>query len=101
MQIDATVLAVIAGMALVTYLTRVGGFVLLRRVRLSPRLEAWLRHLPGALLVSIVAPAVLTTGLAEGLGAAATALVMVRTENLLLALSIGTAVVVVLRALHI
>ena len=54
--------ATILGMALVTYATRAGGFWLMGRVTPSPRLEAWLRHLPGALLAALVAPAIVAAG---------------------------------------
>ena len=56
MRVDAQALLAIAGMALVTYTTRAGGFWLLGRFTPSPRLEAWLGYLPGAVLVSVAAP---------------------------------------------
>jgi uncharacterized membrane protein len=87
----------IAGMALVTYLTRAGGFWLMAYLPASPRLAAWLRALPGALLVALVTPALTRegpTGIAAG-GAAT--LVALRTKNMLAAMVAGLAVIVALR----
>ena len=94
---DLRALVTILGMALVTYLTRAGGVWLMGLVTLSPRLEAWLRSIPGAVLVALVAPTVFASSLAETLAALATVLVALRTRNVLLALVIGVGVVWVLR----
>ena len=92
-------MATIAAMALVTYATRAGGLWLLARMTSSRWVEAWLRAVPGALLAALVAPAVLTRGPAEALAALATALVMVRTGSVVLAMAAGISLVVVLRGL--
>ena len=55
----------ITGMALATYLTRLGGIWLVARVTMTPRLERWLNHLPATILVAIVAPLVLAGDLPE------------------------------------
>lgn len=89
MQISPTALLTILGMALVTYATRVGGLWLMGRVTPSPRVDAWLRNIPGAVLVAIVTPAALSNGPADALAAVATALIAVRTRNLLLAITLG------------
>ncbi len=94
---DLLALVTIFGMALVTYLTRAGGVWLMGLVTLSPRLEAWLRSIPGAVLVALVAPTVFASSLAETLAALATVLVALRTRNVLLAMVIGVGVVWVLR----
>lgn len=87
----AEVVATIAGMALLTYATRAGGLWIIGRVRPTPRLERWLGHLPGAILAALVAPA--------ALAAALTALVAVRSGNLLAAMLVGVAAVYALRLL--
>jgi uncharacterized membrane protein len=84
-------------MALVTYATRAGGLWLMGRVPMSSRVEAWLRQVPGAILVSIVAPTALARGPADALAAAATALVALRTRSLVLAMLVGVAAVWALR----
>lgn len=99
MQIDPLSLATISSMALVTYATRAGGLWLMGRVTPSRRVEAWLRNIPGAVLVSIVTPLALTNGPADALAAAVTALVTARTRNLLLAIIVGVAAAWVLRQL--
>lgn len=94
---ETAVLLTILGMGLVTYATRAGGLWLMGRIPTSPRLEAWLRQIPGAILISIVAPAALAAGPAEALASLATALVAARTRNLLLAMAVGVAAVWALR----
>ena len=90
---QSNVLFAIVGMAVVTYLTQVGGLWLISKVTPSPRVAALLRHIPGAVLVAIVAPAVFTQGLAEASAAVATVLVAIRTKNVLLAMVVGIGVV--------
>jgi branched chain amino acid efflux pump len=97
MQNENLTLITILGMALVTYATRAGGFWLMGLVTPSPRIEAWLRQIPGAVLVAIVAPTVLASSLAETLAALATVLVAIRTKNVLAAMVIGVAAVFLLR----
>ncbi len=99
MQINPQVLITILGMALVTYLTRIGGLWLMSRVTLSGRIKTWLGYLPGAVLVAIVAPTVLSSGLTETGAALVTVLVAARTRNVLLSMVIGVGVVFGLRLL--
>jgi uncharacterized membrane protein len=94
---DTLALITILGMALVTYATRAGGFWLMGLVTPSPRIEAWLRQIPGAVLVAIIAPTVLASSLAETLAALASALVALRTKNVLVAMVVGVGAVWVLR----
>jgi uncharacterized membrane protein len=58
-----------------------------------------LDYIPGAILVSIVAPVVLTGGLAEALAALAVILVASRTGNLPIAMVTGVLAVLLLRTL--
>ena len=97
MTSETLTLLTILGMALVTYATRAGGFWLMGLVTLSPRIETWLRQIPGAVLVAIIAPTVLASSLAETLAALATVLVAIRTKNVLIAMVVGVAMVWVLR----
>ncbi|TPI43645.1 AzlD family protein [Mesorhizobium sp. B3-1-6] len=50
-----TVLAILA-MAGVTYLTRIGGYVVLRNRTLGPRATAVMEAAPGCVLISVIAP---------------------------------------------
>ena len=97
MQNETLTLVTILGMALVTYATRAGGFWLMGLVTPSPRIEAWLRQIPGTVLVAIVAPTVLASSVAETLAALATVLVAIRTKNVLAAMLVGVAAVFLLR----
>lgn len=99
MEIDSSTLIIIFGMAFVTYATRIGGILIINRFKLSPRMKIWLSNIPGTVLVSLIAPTVITSGLAETLAALATALVAIRTKNLLLAMMIGVTTVLGLRYL--
>jgi uncharacterized membrane protein len=94
-----TLLAIVL-MALATYATRTGGLWLASRLDLSERAGAWLDQIPGAILVSLVAPTVLTGGLAEALAAVAVVIVALRTGSLPAAMVTGVVTVVVLRALE-
>src|SRR5438093_10750014 len=96
MQNNLLTLITILGMALVTYATRAGGFWLMSLVTPSPRIEAWLRQIPGAVMVSLVAPTVLASSLAETLAALATVLVAARTIYVLLVMGVGCVFVMVL-----
>jgi uncharacterized membrane protein len=96
---DHITLLAIAFMALATYATRAGGLWLANRFDLSERAGAWLDAIPGAILVSLVAPTVLTGGPAEALAAVAVVVVAVRTGSLPLAMATGVVAVVVLRSL--
>lgn len=87
-------------MAVATYATRAGGLWVASRFELSERAGAWLDQIPGAILISLVAPAVLTGGLAEALAAVAVVIVALRTGSLPAAMVTGVGTVLVLRALE-
>ena len=57
-------LLIIAAGAIATYLTRIGGYVFITRMkRIPPRAEAALNAVPAAVLTTLVAPAAVTGGL--------------------------------------
>jgi uncharacterized membrane protein len=97
MQIDSTTMITIVGMALVTYATRAGGLLLMRRVSLSGPIERWLRYVPGAVLVALVAPTIAKGGLATLIATAATVVVAARSKSLVPAMVAGVGVVWLLR----
>jgi len=98
LDLDPTVVAVILGMAAVTYATKAGGLWLLGRVDLSERAEAGIDVLPGAVVVAFVAPALADGGVPEWVAAAATVAVARKTGNLLVSLAVGVAVVLAVRS---
>jgi len=85
------------GMMAVTYGARVTGVVLMSRIPLSDRLRGWLESIPGAVLVAIIAPMVLTHGPPEILAGLVTAAVAVRSRNMLLSAAVGVLTVWALR----
>lgn len=72
-----TVLTIVA-MALVTYLTRIAGFLALRHRTLSPRALAVLEAVPGCVLISVIAPAFVSHSPANLLALAVTVLAAMR-----------------------
>lgn len=97
MSLDS--LITILGMALVTYLIKAGGLLVANRLPETGFVAHWMRHLPGAVLASLVAPAILSGGPAEGIAAAATALIYIMTRNLFAAMVGGVLAVYVARLL--
>ena len=89
MSVDPTVLLIILLMGLVTYLCRIGGYWMMGRFTLSSRVEAGLQYLPGAVLISLVGPAMAEEGIPGVLAVIATAVAMRLTGNLLIAMLAG------------
>ncbi|MGO4386857.1 AzlD family protein [Microvirga sp. 2YAF29] len=98
MSLDMTTLLAIIAMAVVTYFTRVAGLFVADRLVLTGRAKAAFDAIPPAVLVSVIAPTALTTGWAEALAAAITAIVAFRLP-LLATIAVGVVSVVVLRNL--
>ncbi len=97
MTIHPDALLTIALMALVTYACRAGGYWLMGRVTMSPRIEIGLTYLPGAVLISLVAPAMAREGIPGVCAVIVTAVVMRWRNNLLLAMLAGIATVWLVR----
>lgn len=97
MTIHPSALLAIALMAVVTYACRAGGYWLMGRVSMSPRVEIGLTYLPGAVLVSLVAPAMAEEGIPGVCAVAVTAMAMRRTNNLLIAMVAGIGTVWLVR----
>jgi uncharacterized membrane protein len=98
METDANTLLAIAGMALATYATRIGGFALMRFMQVRGRMKAALDAMPAAILMSVIAPTVIGTGAAETLAAVITAGVAILRLPMLVVIIIGIASVVALRS---
>lgn len=90
-------LIAILGMALVTFVVKAGGLLLANRLPRDGFVAAWLKHIPGAVLAALVAPALVTGSAAEIIAAAATTLVYVVTRNLFAAMAAGVLVVYLAR----
>ena len=96
MTLDPATLLAIAGMAIVTYINRLSGLVLVRFVRLEGRTKAALDALPPAILMAVIAPMALARGPAETAAAVITVIAALRLP-LIAAVAIGVASVVALR----
>jgi uncharacterized membrane protein len=92
-------LIAILGMALVTFAVKAGGLLLANRLPRDGFAAAWLRHIPGAVLASLVAPALVTGSAAEVIAAVATGLVYIASRNLLAAMAVGVATIYLARLL--
>jgi len=99
MSIDPTVLAALAAMGIVTYLTRAGGFWLMGFIALTPRIEAGLRTIPSSVMVALMTPLVLNAGPAEAVGYTAVLIVMLTAKSDVFAAMAGVAGVALTRAL--
>lgn len=95
---SSTVWIILAG-AVLTYLTRIGGYVVLSRFeRINPRVEAGLNAVPAAVLTTLVAPAALSAGPAELIALAVAGLVALRGGMMSMFLT-GAAVLIAMRYL--
>lgn len=98
---EASALLVIFLAAVVTYATRIGGWLVLSRFgRLHPRVEAALEAVPAAVMTTLVAPPALTNGPAEFAAILATIAASYRL-NVIGAIGVGMAVLVAARALGV
>ncbi len=81
-MIDPTTLLTIVLMASVTYLTRIGGYVVLRNRALSPRATTVMEAAPGCVLISVIAPDFVSDNPADLLALAITFLAATRLSML-------------------
>ncbi|MBC7803537.1 MAG: AzlD domain-containing protein [Candidatus Parcubacteria bacterium] len=98
MRID--VLTAIFLMGIASYACRIGGYVLMRYVAITPRVEAWLRAMPMALMGAILGPAAVNGGVAEWIGLATAVLVTRFTRNDFLGAVLAAAAVAAVRLLE-
>jgi uncharacterized membrane protein len=87
----------IIGMAVVTIAVKAGGLLLADRLPREGFAAAWLRHIPGAVLAALVAPALVSGTAAEVVAAAATGIIFVVTRNLFAAMAGGVLTVYLMR----
>ncbi|MBL0404474.1 AzlD domain-containing protein [Microvirga aerilata] len=86
----------IAAMALVTFLCRIAGVVVMSRVRITPRFERGLRALPGSIILATILPAVIDNGWPAlvALGAAVVAMAVTRIDIVGLVAGLGTLAII-------
>ncbi len=93
---STTLWIIIAG-AVATFLTRIGGHLVISRFeRIHPRVEAGLNAVPAAVLTTLVAPAALSAGPSE-LAALAVAAVIGLRGGLMTMFLAGAAVLIAMR----
>lgn len=90
-------LVAIVGMALVTIAIKASGLLLADRLPRQGFAAAWLRHIPGAVLAALVAPAIVSGSPAEAVAGAVTAAVFVASRNLFAAMAAGVLTVYLVR----
>lgn len=98
MPIRPDILTAIAVLGILSYSCRIGGFFLMRYVAITPRVEAWLRAMPIALIGAIVGPVAVKGGPPEWLGLAAAVGLMRATGNDFIAVGGAVALVAGARA---
>jgi uncharacterized membrane protein len=91
--------AALAAMTLVVYATRIGGFWLIGRIKIGPRLRRMLDALPGAVIAATVAPLLLTGGPAAWLAVLASGATMIVLRNDFAAVMAGIATAAAVRLL--
>jgi len=93
----STIFWITVAAAVATYLTRVGGHLIISRFEnIHPRVEAGLNAVPAAVLTTLVAPAMLDAGPAEWTAIVVAALVALRGGLMSMFLA-GAAVLIALR----
>lgn len=92
-----TTMWIIVGGAVLTYLTRIGGHLVLSRFEhVHPRVEAALNAVPAAVLTTLVAPSVVSAGPAELIALLVAGIVSLR-SGLLTMFLVGAVVLVAAR----
>lgn len=91
--IDPFVVMAIAGAALVTYGLRLGGLLLAEYLPRNGGFRRFLAALPGTILLSLVAPGIVSAGLLGGVAALSTALCAWKTRNVFLGMILGMGIV--------
>jgi uncharacterized membrane protein len=90
----------ILGMGLVTYATRASGLVLGRNLHMPDWFDDLIEALPGAILVSLIAPAIIAAGVKGLIAAAATvATALLLKGNIIIPMLLGILVITGLRHL--
>ena len=97
MDVRPEAVAAILLMGFASYACRAGGFFLMRYVTVTPRVEAWLKAIPIALVGAILGPVAINGGPAEWLGLVAAILLMRFTGSDFAAVVGSIALVVVAR----
>ncbi len=95
---DIHVYMTILGMAVVTYLTRISGFYISNRISdLRPGLARTLKYIPGTIIISIIAPQIISGGKPGLIAAAVCMAASLVFKNLIAVMVTGVATISILR----
>lgn len=100
MSIDASgvgVYLLIAAAALATYGLRLGGLLLADRLPTTGNFRKFMDALPGTILLSLVAPGVISSGIAGIFAAILTGVCAYKTGNVFVSMLLGVATVAIAR----
>ena len=97
MSIEISSALALVVIAVVTYITRVGGLVIMNRMPITKRIERSLGALAGSVLVAIVVPPTLEGDLAAKAAVVAAIVIMLLTRNAVLAMGTGLVAAVAIR----
>lgn len=89
MTLRPDVLAAILAMALETFLCRAGGYAVLRAVRPPRFVQNMLNHLPGAIFIAFLAPALAGGGWSAWAAAGATIAAQIAFRRIALSIGVG------------
>jgi uncharacterized membrane protein len=90
--------AVLAAMTVAVYITRAGGYWLIGRITIGPRLRKMLDALPGAVIAATIAPMLVHGGLSGLAAVTAALLAMVALRNDFAAVASGLVAAALVRA---
>jgi uncharacterized membrane protein len=90
--------AIVAAMAIAVYLSRAGGYWLIGRVPIGPRLRRMLDALPGAIIAATVAPLLAHGGISALVAAVAALAAMIAVRNDFAAVAAGVIAAALVRA---
>jgi uncharacterized membrane protein len=97
MFIDMASLLIIAGVALGTYGLRISGLLLSSKLIGHDNMKVFLEYLPSTLLLSLVAPSIVTEGPTGLIAAMCIVACMYKTKNILFSMIVGIIIVAVSR----
>jgi len=90
-------IAIIIAMALVAYLTRAAGLIIMSRVHITKRVEAFLTALSGSVLIALIVPVTLQGDWGTKIAVASAILFVAFTKQTSLAMIVGIVAAVLLR----
>jgi len=94
-DILAIIVIILAG--LITYALRFGGLLIGNILSKHKFVENLIKALPGTLLLSFIVPSIISEGIPGAISALVTGVVAKKTNNVLIALIIGMAIIIMFR----